>query len=238
MGECVIHPFPGRHVALQWAAAEPVPQDESLADIVLAALAGFGQVFQPLTAEVELICHVPRDPRARPRRPALPYRQLREAGLPEALWITPVHHGAGITETNRLDPDSVRIWLEDALTEPCPDAGSVTEWAELSILTSCARLDGDHAGPTLVVHGEADPLDAPIRRSEGGRWVCGPLAGAPTEPPIRASFRNEDGVLSLKVHIHWSCWTRPGEPGRRALDRALDELRRSGWELVSTDLDE
>jgi hypothetical protein len=180
---------------------------------------------------------VPRDPRARPRRPALPYRQLREAGLPEALWITPAHLGADITETNRLGPDSVRIWLEEALTEPCPDAAS-PGWAELSILTSCARLDGDHAGPTLVVHGEAGPLDAPIRHSEGGRWVCGPLAGAPTEPPIRASFRNQDGVLSLKIHIHWSCWTHPGRPERRALDQALDELRRSGWELVSTELDE
>jgi hypothetical protein len=239
MRDCVVHPFPGRHVALEWAMAEPVRQDESHADVALAALAGFGEVFQPLTAEVELACHNPRDPWARrPLRPASPYRQLREAGLSETLWTAPMHHGAEVVETSRLDPDSVRIWLGNALTQPCPGADTVTGWAELSILTSCARLDGEYGGPTLVVQGVNGPLEAPIRHSGGKSWVCGPLATAPTEPPIRAAFRNEDGILSLKIHIHWSCWTRADKPGRQALNRALYKLGGSGWEVVSTDLDE
>lgn len=242
MNDCLMHPLPGRHVALQWVApeADPIASELALAGVALAALDAFCDVVEPLAAELVLICS-DRDERW-PRgftRPPRAFHYLRASDLlapAEVVRTAPTYNGAEISEMPRLDHGSLRGWIERALAQPCDQPDSVTAWAELSVPATGARLYRDHAERTLIVQSESGPLEAPVLTVNGARWACGPMADAEMQPPIALTFRSEGGVVSLKIHVHWSWWTMSGSPERQALDRALDAIRRSGWEEISNDV--
>lgn len=241
MDECVIHPFPGWHVGMRWIAPDPVPPESALAGVALAALDVLREVVEPLSADLDLVCADPLDrwPRGY-ARPARAFWHLRNARRSELVRNAPMYVGAIVSEVSQLDRERLQGWIEQTLAQPCDGAGTkaVTAWGELAIRASCARLHRECGTSKLILQSEAGPLEVPIRDADGVRWVCGPVAGAPTQPPIGVFLRREGRVLSLEVNGHWSWWTAEGSPEREVLDSALGRLRGSGWEKISTDLGE
>jgi hypothetical protein len=236
--DCFIHPFPGRHVALQWVADEPIPSEPSLAETALAALQELREVVEPLAADLALVCSE-REERW-PQSAALPPRpfwHLRVSGLTLPLPIAPKFVDADVSEIVRLDRTGLQQWIEHALAQPCEDPGALTAWAEVSIPASGVRLYRDVRTPALTMRSEEGAIDAPVHVDDNRlSWVWGPVEPASSSPPMDLAFYSEGGVLSLKIHVHWSWWTTAGSPERQALDRALERIRASGWELISTDL--
>jgi hypothetical protein len=237
MSECIIHPFPGRHVALEWVAEEDIPSEIDLADRALSALEVLRDFVEPLTVELT-ITWSDRDGRL-PQRIATPlerFWQLRATSLPSGVLTAPTYQPTRITEVPRLDSAALRRWIQPALDQASGEADIVAAWSELLVPATCARLDNGSDAATFVVHGDVGEVHAPVRIADGTAWVCGPVAPARSAPPIAVAFTNEGGRMALTIHVHWSCWTEPRASGRRTLDDAVSRIRRQGWRDVSTDL--
>lgn len=237
MNSCAIHPPPGRHLALERIAPDPVPPETQLAEVALDALEELRTVVEPLAVDLALDCSDRQERWPVGGRPPRPYWYLRAMGLSDAQWIAPLYKDADVAETPRLDRQTLQGWIGRTLDQPCEGPDEVTAWAELSVRACCGRLYREHIAPTLTLFGEMGTIDAPIRVDpDGVRWACGPVTRASTPPPVDLVIRSQGSVLSLKAHFHWSWWTEAGSPERQAVDRAVDRLCAVGWELISSDL--
>ncbi len=230
---------PGWIVALQWVAPDEIPTESELAGVALDALDTLREVVEPLTADLDLVGTNPeiRSPQD-PSCPAIRSWQLVAASLEDELSVSPMYVGAVISETLRLDRQSLLSWIETALNQDCGKAGTITAWSDLCFRSTCARIYGDPEGQAkLTLESEMGPVEVPVRVVDSTHWVCGPVLAAPFEPPIGLAFYNEGGLISLKIHIHWSWWTEPDAAGRRALENCMAQILDQGWEQISSDFE-
>jgi len=234
-----IHSFPGWLIALQWLSPDEIPTEIQLAEIALDALELFREVVEPLTADLDLVGTNPeiRSPQD-PSCPAIRSWQLVATSLEDELSVTPMYVGAVISDTPRLDRKSLLSWIVTALNQDCGKAGTITAWSDLCFRSTCARIHlNSENQKKLTLESEMGPVEVPLRVAGNTHWVCGPVRTVPFEPPISISFYNEGGLISLKIHIHWSWWTDPDAAGRRALETCLAQIVNQGWEQISSDFE-
>ena len=242
MTDSKIHPFPGWLIELRWEAQEEIPSEPGLAAIAITALEALRDVVVPLSADLELVCAEPQTRSAHEMtHPAIQFLHLRATALPDGVFVMPMFQPSQISEAPKLDRVSIQDWIETGLNQTC-EAGRTTAWAALWIESVCACVEDTsvlaEAGTNgkVTLQSESGPIEFPLRVIDNTFWVCGPLPSMSTEPPIRVTFFNDGGVISLKIHVHFSWWTEPGSPGRRKLQECIDQILREGWQQIFTDI--
>lgn len=68
----------------------------------------------------------------------------------------------------------------------------------------------------------------PMLELDGGRWLVGPIdaPGYRLQPPIRLTWRQQWGELSLTIQALWSLWWQTGSPEHTGAARHGDARRR------------
>lgn len=156
----------------------------------------------------------------------------------------PFYVDAQIVDAAQVDEPTMYDVVDLALTEPCdvPD-GRWVAWTEMYVWDTLARVpEPDRlATDRHLVLDDYDNrhLDVriPVTDLDGDTWV-GATLGVRTPFIVRldkgfsdrADAGDFDQFLHLDVSVNWTLWSRPATAGRRMLDQALDDLRRTGWQ--------
>jgi hypothetical protein len=233
MSDCLMHPFPGRSIVLNYGCEG---DDLQAAREVMDAIDELRFVIEPLSANLLVGC---RDKRIQWRDmnvdPSLPSWHIHECSLPETIIARSEGSEPQISQVPELTRESLIVWIAKALQQECPNSNThEVIWEELTINAVRARIfnktnfEGRHL---FVVHTERGEWSFPLERRNGELWVDSPIQDFLTEPSFNFSIINRSGALTLSISVHWSLWTSHGLAEHTALTQAIMRIMDRGWSL-------
>ena len=182
---------------------------------VVQALEILAPIVRPLALEITL---GPMDPETFAVTTA-ESRRLASSAIPAGVaHQSAFAHSAEIEVVDSLTSDAVLR----ALTPR--EAG--WEFSTIVTLVTSARVYVSD----LVLE-RMPSLPVPTLEADGGRWVVGPLdaPGYRLLPPIRLTWRQEWGDLSLAIEAFWSLWWQTDSAEYAALRAAEQALDAAGF---------
>jgi hypothetical protein len=232
MSDCLMHPFPGRSIILQYLGER---DDLQSAIEVRDAIDELRFVVEPLSANLFVGC---RDKRIQWRdmnvRPSLPSWHIYECSLPETIIARSEFSEPQISQVPELTRESLIVWMAKALQQECPNSNThEVNWQDLTITAVRARVfnktnfEGRHL---FVVNTERGEWSFPLERRNGELWVDSPIQDFLTQPSFSFSISNTEG-LKLRISVHWSLWTSQGSAEHTALTQAIMRIMDRGWNL-------
>jgi hypothetical protein len=240
MGDCYLHDFPGRKIALRKLCQTPEAEDLLWAASALDAVEELRTVVEPLSVTLRLGC---RDKslkwRDRKAYPPYPTWFIRESFVPEGIIIKPVLVDAQVAQAPELTTEVLTAWIEQAFQQqcPCPHTHDVA-WYALYFQAVRSRIYNEknfQSRDTFILEQYKAQCEFPIEHRKDGLWVYSPIELLDTEPSLKYMIINEEGALTLDMNVHWSWWTETSPEDRQALEQAMLRIIDRGWKIEYCD---
>lgn len=240
--EVTVRDFPGRQMRLTMQAADEIKSQAELARTAVAAILAFGSGWwQPLSADLTLICCDPQFWYPLSDHPPHPqFRTLFAADAVASVQRQSAWEGAQERSVARISEATLVDWMIESLDAPCGGDGSdgtVVGWQELLVRSARVKLpDGVLVGSgrsELSVAAGAGISRVPVEWSDGVAWVSGPRAGRGDTAPLDLRVTHLAGAVTLDIFLHWSPWADVAGHGEQDVDAAVRRVQSLGWQLSS-----
>jgi hypothetical protein len=161
-------------------------------------------------------------------RPAAPHCFMRQAVVPEDVFVREAFSGSLVEELASIDADAVRRAVMRRLEQP-PSAGAVTTLSELK--WTAVKALAPTAEP-IAINAVGRPVSVVSELVDGRLWYFGPTSG-PIGPPARLRAVNDHFSTRIELDVSWDLWIGHAD-GRMLLEAGVGRvLARAGWERIA-----
>ncbi|MGW7573968.1 hypothetical protein [Streptomyces sp. NPDC054765] len=228
--------FPGSSIRLVKDVEDSPLDHHHLAREAISAAFGMSHnLCIPLSMEIstaywENEFDLPVDSPAPPRE----FGMLRRSPLPAGVSSKPRLQNELVVTTDEISETSTIEFLDDHLTGPRNEmSGRAIGWQELQFNATMARLPDDYPreDPHMIQLEVAKGfVIQPIESHHGADWIYGPMGASVVHAPFEYRIHRNPGEIVFDFSTYWSIWA-PGGPGRPAVEKGVEVLLESGWEL-------
>jgi hypothetical protein len=162
-------------------------------------------------------------------KPDRPFWLRRQEELPPGVEVRPTWKKQEIATIRRLTLATILEWAEMALGASGCNADAQICWQELAFSSFRVRLPDNIDVPPGGLHLKqgAGAMRHPVERRDGEIHVFGPIATT-LNAPLEVAVRNESGLLTFDLMLHWSILSEPGSQGLMPTFSAPSSVSGSG----------